>query len=75
MLCDQDGPFGSPTSDSSKALIQDSTTDLITIIFSFDGNQLLQEQMHEMTRLLTQYAGATNVHTYSIKDGFQELLL
>ncbi len=75
VLCDQDGPFGSPTSDSSKALIQDSTTDLITVIFSFDGNQLLQEQMHEMTRLLTQYAGATNVHTYSIKDGIQELLL
>ncbi|WP_375318621.1 B3/4 domain-containing protein [Candidatus Tisiphia endosymbiont of Oplodontha viridula] len=75
VLCDRDGPFGSPTSDSSKALIQDSTTDIITVIFSFDGDRLLKEQMHEMTRLLIQYAGATNVHTYSIKDGFQELLL
>ncbi|MCC8398127.1 MAG: hypothetical protein LN569_02310 [Rickettsia endosymbiont of Labidopullus appendiculatus] len=75
VLCDQDGPFGSPTSDSNKALIQNSTTDLITVIFSFDGEQLLKEQMHEMTRLLTQYAGATNVHTYSIKDLPQELLV
>lgn len=58
VLCDDQGPFGSPTSDSERALITDSTTDLMIVIYSFDGLQGLQENMEMMAQLLTTYASA-----------------
>lgn len=58
VLCDDAGPFGSPTSDSERALIIETTTDLMTVIFSFDGLKGLEEQMEMMAQLLIEHASA-----------------
>lgn len=58
VLCDQTGPFGSPTSDSSRALIRDTTTDVMTVIFSFDGQDKLEEQLLTTSNFLKTYADA-----------------
>jgi len=75
VLCDEKGPFGSPTSDSSRALIKDTTTDIMTVIFSFDGSEGLEEQMLKIGNLLKKYADSTSVNIYSIKDKPIELIL
>ena len=58
VLCDDNGPFGSPTSDSERALITEQTTDIMTVIFGFDGVEGLNENMQMMTELLVKYAEA-----------------
>jgi DNA/RNA-binding domain of Phe-tRNA-synthetase-like protein len=72
VLCDENGPFGSPTSDSDRALIKDSTTSLMTVIFSFDGTENLEEQVSQMATLLQKYANASDVNTYLVKDEVAE---
>ena len=43
VLCDDKGPFGSPTSDSNRALIKETTSEVLTVIYSFDGPNFLEE--------------------------------
>ena len=61
VLCDNAGPFGSPTSDSKRALITEETVDLMTVIFSFDGLDGLELQLQQMAGLLTEFSCATNI--------------
>jgi len=68
LLADATGPFGSPTSDSKRALISETTTNLMTVIFSFDGDKELNAQIEKMGELLKQYAAAENVQYYTVKD-------
>ncbi|KXN68036.1 hypothetical protein CONCODRAFT_166854 [Conidiobolus coronatus NRRL 28638] len=72
VLCDENGPFGSPTSDSDRALIKESTTSLMTVIFSFDGTEKLEEQVSQIATLLQKYANASDVNTYFVKDEVAE---
>ncbi len=73
VLCDSNGPFGSPTSDSKRALITETTTDLMTVIYSFDGEEGLQTQLEQMGALLKEYSMATNIQYHIVKDEFVTL--
>jgi len=73
VLSDENGPFGSPTSDSKRALIQEETTNVMTVIFSFDGDSDLIEQTRMTGELFMKYADATNVNYYIVKDAPQDI--
>ena len=59
VLADCNGPFGSPTSDSDRALITTETTQVMTVIFSFDGQEDLERQLINTKQNLEQYAHAS----------------
>ncbi len=61
VFADEEGPFGSSTSDSQRAMITSQTTQLLMVIIGFDGKQGLQEQLARATGLLEKYAGARGV--------------
>jgi DNA/RNA-binding domain of Phe-tRNA-synthetase-like protein len=63
VFADEEGPFGSSTSDSQRAMITAQTTQLLMVIIGFDGAQGLQEQLAGATRLLEKYAAARAVHS------------
>jgi len=73
VLCDATGPFGSPTSDSERALITETTTELMTVIFSFDGEENLQAQMEQMGELLRTYAAGQDISYHIVRDQPVEL--
>ena len=64
MLCDQEGPFGNPSSDSKRTSISVSTKEILFVFFDFSGNGPIDEILDEATLLLTEFAKATNVKDY-----------
>jgi len=71
VFADADGPFGSPTSDSQRAMIVDSTKNFITIVISFDGSEGLQQQTQRAQQLFAQ-VNATCVHSFVINADSSE---
>ncbi|TQQ84371.1 hypothetical protein EXD82_06945 [Peptacetobacter hominis] len=61
VLMDDDGKFGSPTSDSKRALIDDDAENIIMCIYSFSGTEGLKEASDEACNLLEKYASAKNI--------------
>jgi DNA/RNA-binding domain of Phe-tRNA-synthetase-like protein len=61
VLCDQHGPFGSPTSDSERAMIGMDTTQIMMVVMSFGGGELA-EAMEEAERLLVEYVAGVKIH-------------
>lgn len=59
-LFDQKGPFGNPTSDNTRAMITEHTTDLLLVYYSFNGGQELEELLALAQDLLTKYADGTD---------------
>ncbi|KRN29554.1 hypothetical protein IV38_GL000440 [Lactobacillus selangorensis] len=56
VLRDQDGPFGSPTSDSTRAMITPETTQAALVIYMFDVTAAQAQQMQsETATILNQY--------------------
>ena len=60
-LYDELGPFGNPTSDSQRAMIQPGDRDIITVIYSFDGSEKLNHWMEKISLYLTNYCGVMKV--------------
>lgn len=56
VLSDLTGAFGSPTSDSERAMIKDSASEIIMCIYSFSGKADLDEYLVYGTELLEKYA-------------------
>lgn len=56
VLADEAGPFGSPTSDSTRAMITDDTRKAITVIYSFSGLDALSEALDLAKRHFKHYA-------------------
>jgi len=75
ILSDDQGAFGSPTSDSKRALIQESTTEVMTVIFSFDGDKDLKDQVNAISNMFKKYVNASNVVTYLVQDKPEALIL
>jgi DNA/RNA-binding domain of Phe-tRNA-synthetase-like protein len=75
VLCDLNGPFGSPTSDSDRALVQPFTTNLMMIIFSFDGQEQLKDQIQEIIDLLIEHCNASNLQHYIISEDCVEITI
>ena len=72
LLSDNKGPFGSPTSDSSRALISESTTRVMTVIYSFDGVTGIEDQLSSLAQLFQEYSQATAIETFILKQSKME---
>ncbi len=60
-LYDNEGPFGNPTSDSRKAMIQLGTRNIMMVIYSFDGKDDLLEYLEMAKYLLNKYTNAKDI--------------
>jgi DNA/RNA-binding domain of Phe-tRNA-synthetase-like protein len=69
LLCDRSGPFGSPYSDSQRALIGEDTKNIAMVIYSFDGEEGLVEELATAASLLREYVSATNVKGFICSHG------
>lgn len=61
VLYDAEGPFGNPTSDSRRAMIQEGERDIMSVLYSFDGTAGLTPWMDQFAGMLQQYCGVAQV--------------
>ncbi|HEX7286852.1 MAG TPA: phenylalanine--tRNA ligase beta subunit-related protein [Candidatus Angelobacter sp.] len=61
VFADANGPFGSPTSDSERAMIRPESTEILMVIFSFAGKDGLDAATSRAADLLRRYAQAERV--------------
>jgi DNA/RNA-binding domain of Phe-tRNA-synthetase-like protein len=59
VFCDANGPFGSPTSDSERAMILPSTCDIAMMIIDFSGKADLELSSRLSMDLLRQHASGS----------------
>lgn len=67
VFCDDKGPFGSPTSDSVRAMIRETTKEIIMCIYSFSGEDGLEGYLNEAQELLERYAEGSNFKIAVVK--------
>jgi len=58
ILADGNGPFGSPTSDSERAMITTNTRQVMILIIAFSGPDGLHTHTHRAAQLLSRFAKA-----------------
>ena len=65
VLCDPDGPFGSPISDSTRSMITESARDVLVVIYVPSGTPgaSIESVMARLGERLTEFAGATAVRS------------
>lgn len=68
VLADDDGPFGSPTSDSERAMVTLETWNLMMVIYAFSGQDCLADHLRDAAKLLESYADAKITHTGIVCD-------
>jgi len=61
VFCDSNRPFGSPTSDSERAMITEQTTRILAAIFCLAGSASLATWAQRAVSLLTRYADGSNL--------------
>jgi DNA/RNA-binding domain of Phe-tRNA-synthetase-like protein len=61
VFADAAGPFGSPTSDSERAIISLETKKILMIVFSFTGPEELERWTERAGKLLRQYAAGDGI--------------
>ena len=66
VFADAAGPFGSPTSDSERAMVSLETTKVLMIVFSFVGPEGLERWMSRASELLCRYCGGTEIETFVV---------
>jgi DNA/RNA-binding domain of Phe-tRNA-synthetase-like protein len=59
VLYDALGPFGNPSSDSRRAMIRPGRRDVMSVVYSFDGDAGLREWLPRFAALLEKYSGAS----------------
>jgi DNA/RNA-binding domain of Phe-tRNA-synthetase-like protein len=59
IFCDEQGPHGSPTSDSERTMVTGETKQVMGIIVSFGGADGLERWAQRLVELLQRYASAT----------------
>lgn len=67
VLCDEISTFGSPTSDSERAMITNNVEEIIMCIYSFSGEEELENYLEEAKSLLIKYADATDISIKVVK--------
>lgn len=67
VLCDEISTFGSPTSDSERAMITNDVKEIIMCIYSFSGEEELENYLEEAKLLLIKYADATDISIKVVK--------
>ena len=63
VFVDEQGPFGSPTSDSQRAMIRSTTTRIATVIIAPTGGQQLPSHLRALVTLLERHASAVDTAT------------
>ena len=63
VLVDDRGSFGSPTSDSERAMITSTAKEIVMCIFSFSGIKNVEEYLQYARELLEKYADGQDVRT------------
>lgn len=63
VFADAAGPFGSPTSDSERAMVSLETKKILMVVFSFNGPEGLERWMQRAGELLRQYSGGDRIET------------
>jgi DNA/RNA-binding domain of Phe-tRNA-synthetase-like protein len=64
---DEEGAFGTPTSDSVRTSVTSSTKRFLMVIIGFGANEQLGKATDFAVSLLKEYAGATNINIQIIK--------
>lgn len=64
VLADERGAVGSSTSDSRRAMITEETKEVLTLIYSFSGNQDLEAALVYGKAYLEKYAGAKEIECW-----------
>lgn len=65
---DQEGAFGTPTSDSQRTEVSNDTKKFLMILIDFDSNSELENAKLMAIHLLREYCGADNIEDYNIGD-------
>lgn len=63
VFTDLGGPFGSPTSDSRRALIKPESQAVLMILVAFNGDKEMEHTLRQAVTLLKRYAAAENIET------------
>lgn len=63
VLFDDDGPFGNPTSDSTRAMIAEGHHTVMSVIYGFDGTEGLENWISQYADLLKRFCGVQNIET------------
>jgi len=63
VFADANGPFGSPTSDSERAMIRLESNRILMVVFSFAGGDTVEATAVRAADLLRQYAKADETET------------
>ncbi len=66
VFTDSTGPFGSPTSDSERAMILESTRKVMVVIIAFSGTAGLEANLKRTAEQLTRYCSAQRIETVLI---------
>lgn len=61
VLCDEEGPFGNPSSDSRRAMIQPGRREVLSVIYAFDGGEDLDGWLADYARELERHCGVRGV--------------
>jgi DNA/RNA-binding domain of Phe-tRNA-synthetase-like protein len=62
VFSDEQGPHGSPTSDSERTMVTPATRNVAAILVSFGGAEGLESSGQRMTALLQKYAEGQDIH-------------
>ena len=66
VLYDAEGPFGNPTSDSRRAMVQPGRRELLSVIYGFDGGSTLSPYLEQFRKLLQTYCGVAEVQIWTV---------
>ncbi|HET6556106.1 MAG TPA: phenylalanine--tRNA ligase beta subunit-related protein [Prolixibacteraceae bacterium] len=65
---DQEGAFGTPTSDSQRTEVSNDTRKFLMILIDFDRNSELEKAKLMAIQLLREHCGGSNIKEYNIGD-------
>ncbi len=63
VFADDLGAYGSPTSDSTRAMITEKSKDILTVLISFNGSEGLDKYIAIAHKYLVKYANAENIYS------------
>ena len=66
LLADARGPFGSPSSDSQRAMISLESRDILTVIYGFSGQEELEAALALARKRLADFAEAGNCAVFTV---------
>lgn len=68
VFSDEFGVYGSPTSDSERAMISDKTKNVLTVLIAFSKDSGIEGYLEEAVELCRTYVGAKKINSYIIKE-------